>query len=183
MLREQWGFDGIIVADYGGVSLLHQHHGISHDPAESAALAFNAGLDVELPKDDCARHLAEAVERGLISMAKVDEIVARVLSEKFRLGLFEKPYAAEDGIDLQSEATRQVAREVATKSITLLENNGILPLGGKPRVAVVGPTADDPLALLSGYSFPVHLIISDMVEETSQVTTRARRWNSTLAHR
>lgn len=171
VLREQWGFDGIIVADYGGVSLLHQHHGISHDPAESAALAFNAGLDVELPKDDCARHLAEAVERGLISMAKVDEIVARVLSEKFRLGLFEKPYAAEDGIDLQNEATRQVAREVATKSITLLENNGILPLGGKPRVAVVGPTADDPLALLSGYSFPVHLIISDMVEETSQVTT------------
>ncbi len=76
-----------------------------------------------------------------------------------------------------------MAREVATKSITLLENNGILPLGGKPRVAVVGPTADDPLALLSGYSFPVHLIISDMVEETSQVTTRARRWNSTLAHR
>ena len=183
MLREQWGFDGIIVADYGGVSLLHQHHGISHDPAESAALAFNAGLDVELPKDDCARHLAEAVERGLISMAKVDEIVARVLSEKFRLGLFEKPYADEDGIDLQNEATRQVAREVATKSITLLENNGILPLGGKPRVSVVGPTADDPLALLSGYSFPVHLIISDMVEETSQVTTRARRWSSILAHR
>jgi beta-glucosidase len=77
VLREQWGFDGIIVADYGGVSLLHQHHGISHDAAESAALAFNAGLDVELPKDDCARHLAEAVERGLISMAKVDEIVGR----------------------------------------------------------------------------------------------------------
>ncbi len=107
VLREQWGFDGIIVADYGGVSLLHQHHGISHDAAESAALAFNAGLDVELPKDDCARHLAEAVERGLISMAKVDEIVGRVLTEKFRLGLFEHPYADENGIDLQNEATRR----------------------------------------------------------------------------
>ena len=81
VLREQWGFDGIVVADYGGVSLLHQHHGVSHDATESAALAFNAGLDVELPKDDCARHLAEAVERGLISMAKVDEIVGRVLTE------------------------------------------------------------------------------------------------------
>lgn len=171
VLREQWGFDGIIVADYGGVSLLHQHHGISHDAAESAALAFNAGLDVELPKDDCARHLAQAVERGLITMAKVDEIVGRVLTEKFRLGLFEKPYADENAIDLQNNATRQVAREVATRSLTLLENNGILPLSGKPRVAVVGPTADDPLALLSGYSFPVHLIISDMVDETSQVTT------------
>jgi beta-glucosidase len=121
--------------DYGGVSLLHQHHGILHDAAESAALAFNAGLDVELPKDDCARHLADAVERGLISMAKVDEIVGRVLTEKFRLGLFENPYADENGIDLQNETTRQVAREVATKSITLLENNGILPLNGKPRGA------------------------------------------------
>lgn len=171
VLREQWGFDGIIVADYGGVSLLHQHHGISHDAAESAALAFNAGLDVELPKDDCARHLGEAVERGLIAMSKIDEIVARVLTEKFRLGLFEHPYADEDAIDLQNSETRQVAREVATRSITLLENNGVLPLSTTRRVAVVGPTADDPLALLSGYSFPVHLIISDMLDETSQVTT------------
>ena len=71
---------------------------------------------------------------------------------------------------------------MATRSLTLLENNGILPLGGKPRVAVVGPT-DDPLALLSGYSFPVHLIISDMVDETSQVTTRARRWSTIWARR
>lgn len=171
LLREEWGFDGIIVADYGGVSLLHQHHGVSHDAAESAALAFNAGLDVELPKGDCAHHLAQAVERGLISMAKVDEIVARVLAMKFRLGLFEQPYTDERTIELQSASARHVAREVATRSLTLLENNGILPLQGTPKVAVVGPTADDPLALLSGYSFPVHLIISDMLEETSQVTT------------
>lgn len=171
VLREQWGFDGLIVADYGGVSLLHQHHGISHDAAESAALAFNAGLDVELPKDDCARHLAQAVDRGLISMQKIDEIVSRVLKEKFCLGLFEHPYRDENGVVLQTEATKKIAREVATRSVTLLENNGILPLRGKPRVAVIGPTADDPLALLSGYSFPVHLIISDMLEQTSQVTT------------
>lgn len=171
LLRERWGFDGIVVADYGGVSLLHQHHGVSEDAAHSAALAFNAGLDVELPKDDCARHLAQALERGLIDMAKIDEIVARLLTEKFRLGLFEHPYTDESAISLQSPATRQVAREVATRSITLLENRNILPLAGKPRVAVVGPTADDSLALLSGYSFPVHLIISDMVDNTAQVTT------------
>ncbi|SCC52122.1 glycoside hydrolase family 3 N-terminal domain-containing protein [Kosakonia oryziphila] len=180
LLREEWGFDGIIVADYGGVSLLHQHHGVSHDAAESAALAFNAGLDIELPKDDCARHLAEAVERGLISMAKIDEIVARVLAVKFRLGLFEQPYTDERRIVLQSDAARQAARDVATRSLTLLENNGILPLRGAPKVAVVGPTADDPLALLSGYSFPVHLIISDMLEEISQVTTPLAALRQTL---
>ncbi|MBA7847541.1 glycoside hydrolase family 3 C-terminal domain-containing protein [Klebsiella sp. RHBSTW-00484] len=171
VLREQWGFDGIIVADYGGVSLLHQHHGISHDAAESAALAFNAGLDVELPKDDCARHLREALDRGLMTMAKIDEIVARTLTEKFRLGLFEQPYTDVTGIVLQSASARQAARDVATRSLTLLENRGAIPLSDKPKVAVVGPTADDPLALLSGYSFPVHLIISDMVDEVSQVTT------------
>lgn len=171
VLREQWGFDGLIVADYGGVSLLHQHHGVSHDAAESAALAFNAGLDVELPKDDCARHLAQAVERGLITMEKVDEIVGRVLKEKFRLGLFEYPYCDENSVVLQSKSTVQLARDVATRSITMLENNGTLPLKGLPRVAIIGPTADDPLALLSGYSFPVHLIISDMLEQTSQVVT------------
>ena len=171
VLREQWGFDGIIVADYGGVSLLHQHHGVSHDAAQSAALAFNAGLDVELPKDDCARHLATAVERRLMTMTKVDEIVSRILTEKFRLGLFEQPYTDVSAIDLQSDETRKVARDVATRSMTLLENNGILPLQGRPRVAVIGPTADDPLALLSGYSFPVHLIISDMADSAAQVTT------------
>ena len=171
LLRERWGFDGIVVADYGGVSLLHQHHGVTHDAAESAALAFNAGLDIELPKDDCAQHLAQAVERGLIDMRKVDEIVGRLLTEKFRLGLFEQPYADESRINLQSEQARQLAREVATRSITLLENNGVLPLKPAQRVAVIGPTADDPLALLSGYSFPVHLIISDMLDQASQVTT------------
>lgn len=171
ILREQWGFDGIIVADYGGVSLLHQHHGVSHDAAQSAALAFNAGLDVELPKDDCARHLATAVERRLITMTKVDEIVSRILTEKFRLGLFEQPYTDVSAIDLQSDEALKAARDVATSSITLLENNGILPLQGRPRVAVIGPTADDPLALLSGYSFPVHLIISDMADSAVQVTT------------
>lgn len=173
VLRERWGFDGLIVADYGGVSLLHQHHGVSADGAASAALAFNAGLDIELPKDDCARHLAEAQARGLISADKIDEIVARILTEKFRLGLFEHPYVEESQVALQQQETRQLARQAAVRGITLLENDGTLPLLPKAgqRIAVIGPTADDPLALLSGYSFPVHLIISDMTAQTEQITT------------
>jgi beta-xylosidase len=181
VLREKWGFDGLIVADYGGVSLLHQHHGVSQDGAESAALSFNAGLDIELPKDDCALHLAQAIERGLISMAKIDEIVSRILHEKFRLGLFEHPYADESQAVLQRQETRDLAWQVAARSITLLENNGILPLQPKAgkTIAVIGPTADDPLALLSGYSFPVHLIISDMDAQTEQVTTPLQALRST----
>ncbi len=167
MLREQWGFDGLIVADYGGVALLHNHHGVAMDKAEAAALAFNAGLDIELPGFDCTEHLQEAVERGQISEEKIDEIVTRILSEKFRLGLFENPYADENQINLQSEGSRMLAKEVALQSVVLLENRGVLPLDASSgqRVSIIGPTADDQLALFSGYSFPVHLIVANMQEE------------------
>ncbi|MBC7681511.1 MAG: glycoside hydrolase family 3 protein, partial [Ferruginibacter sp.] len=166
VLRQQWGFDGLVVADYVGISLLYQHHGVAADAAEAAALAFNAGLDMELPGDDCAQHLAAALERGLLGTAKVDEIVARVLTEKFRLGLFEQSF--EDGPlpALRQPAAQQVALDVARQTIVVLENRGILPLdpARAQRIAVIGPTAADPMAMLSGYSFPVHLILQDQRE-------------------
>jgi beta-glucosidase-like glycosyl hydrolase len=172
VLRDEWGFDGLVVADYIGISLLYQHHNLARDQAEAAAMAFNAGLDIELPADDCAAHLGEAVERGLISLGKIDEIVSRILAEKMRLGLFERPYTDEGAIRLQEKETLAVAREVARQSIVILENRGILPLDPqRQRLAVIGPTADDPLALLTGYSFPVHLILNDAGESASQVVT------------
>ncbi|MDQ2695608.1 MAG: glycoside hydrolase family 3 C-terminal domain-containing protein, partial [Pseudomonadota bacterium] len=170
ILRNQWGFDGLVVADYGGVNLLNTHHGIARDKAEAAALAFNAGLDVELPGFDCTVQLQQAVERGDIGEDKINEIVSRVLTEKFRLGLFENPYADEARVNLQSDSARRAAKEVALQSIVLLENRGILPLqaADKPKVAVIGPTADDQLALFGGYSFPVHLIMANLQEEGGQ---------------
>jgi beta-glucosidase len=173
VLREKWGFDGLIVADYIGISLLYQHHSLARDRAEAAAMALNAGLDIELPADDCASHLGEAVSRGLLSMETIDAIVKRILGEKLRLGLFERPYVDEDAIDLQSPATVALAGEVARQAVVVLENDGILPLapGRGQRVALIGPTADDPLALLCGYSFPVHLILNDAGESASQVVT------------
>jgi beta-glucosidase len=173
LLREEWGFDGIIVADYIGISLLYQHHNLARDAAEAAALAFSAGLDIELPADDCASRLGEAVGRGLIPVAAIDVIVERILTEKLRLGLFERPYADEGAIALQSPATVALAREVARQAVVVLENRGALPLDPArgQRIAVIGPTADDPLALLCGYSFPVHLILNDAGETASQVVT------------
>ena len=173
VLREQWGFDGLIVADYVGVSLLYQHHGVAADRAEAAAQSFNAGLDVELPGDDCATRLVEAVERGLISQETIDGIVRRVLTEKFRIGLFERPYADEGAICLRSTKAIATAREAAKQSIVLMENKGILPLNPAKinRLAVIGPTADDPLAQLGGYSFPVHLILSEIKESASSIVT------------
>ncbi|OLP57897.1 beta-glucosidase [Xaviernesmea oryzae] len=171
VLREDWGFDGLIVADYIGISLLYKHHGVAADQAEAAALAYKAGLDVELPGDDCAAHLKEALERGLISMETIDAVVTRVITEKFRIGLFENPYAEEGVIRLRTPETLDLARKVAREAVVILKNDGILPLAKSKTVAVIGPTADDPLALLGDYSFPVHLIVSELSDSTDQIVT------------
>jgi beta-glucosidase-like glycosyl hydrolase len=171
LLRDEWGFDGLIVADYIGVNLLHQHHGIAADAAQSAALAFGAGLDVELPGADCAPELALALERGEIDMATIDQTVSRVLLEKFRIGLFEKPYADENAIALQTAEAVALAREVARQSVVILRNDGVLPLPPSTSIALIGPAADDPLALLGDYAFPVHLIIANETEDTRNVVT------------
>lgn len=173
LLREEWGFDGIIVADYIGISLLYQHHNVAKDRAEAAALAFNAGLDIELPGNDCAAELNEAINRGLITVEKIDEIVSRILTEKFRIGLFEHPYVNENTINLRSAQAIEVANEVSRQSIVIMENNGILPMIPKKdkKIAVIGPVADDPMALLCGYSFPVHLILNKVTESESDIVT------------
>jgi beta-glucosidase-like glycosyl hydrolase len=173
VLRDEWGFDGLIVADYIGISLLYQHHNLARDRAEAAALAFNAGLDIELPADDCTAQLGEAVQRGLITMETIDAIVRRIVTEKLRLGIFEKPYVDDGAIALQSPAAVAVARDVARQGIVVLSNNGVLPIDPArgQRIALIGPAADDPMALLCGYSFPVHLILNDAGESASQVVT------------
>ncbi|SLN63296.1 glycoside hydrolase family 3 N-terminal domain-containing protein [Pseudooctadecabacter jejudonensis] len=171
VLRDQWGFDGLIVADYIGVTLLETHHAIAADKGEAAAIAFKAGLDVELPSNECTPHLETALSRGQINMDDINEVVRRILTEKFRIGLFERPYADEGAITLRTPEALALAREVATQGTTLLENNGILPLGDTAKLAVIGPTADDPLALLGDYAFPVHLINSDATTDTDNVIT------------
>ena len=182
ILREQWGFNGIVVADYVGISLLYRDHKVASDTAEAAALAFNAGLDIELPGEDCAVRLKTALERRQITIEKIDEIVTRVLTEKFRLGLFEHPYTDEEQIALCSAEALEVAGEVARQSVIILENKGILPLApaSVKRIAVIGPTAADPLALLSGYSFPVHLIVNDMKEDASDIVTPLAAFRETF---
>lgn len=171
VLREEWGFDGLIVADYIGVTLLHSHHGVAANAAEAAALAYRAGLDVELPANDCAPHLAAALDRGLITMEEIDATVTRILREKFRLGLFETPYTDDTAVNLRSAEALDLAREVAEQSVTILSNDGVLPLSPTAQIAVIGPTADDPLALLGDYSFPVHVINHDQTEDTSSIIT------------
>ncbi len=159
ILRERWGFDGIVVADYFAVRMLHHLHHVTEGPTESAGAALAAGLDVELPTAECyAKGLGEALDRGLLDLATIDESVRRVLRLKFALGIFESPFVELDAIELDRPDERALAREVAEKSIVLLANDGALPLAATlQRIAVIGPNAHDPMALFGNYSFQNHV--------------------------
>jgi beta-glucosidase len=159
LLRDRWGFDGLVVSDYEAIRLLFAHHGVARDEAEASALALNAGMDMELPGFTCFRTgVEEALARGILEIGAVDAAVTRVLVEKSRLGLFENSYADEGAIALNTAEHRRVAAEAAESSIVLLKNDGMLPLRDEGTTALIGPLADDRLALYGGYSFPVHMI-------------------------
>ncbi|OMH33248.1 glycosyl hydrolase [Tersicoccus sp. Bi-70] len=161
VLRERWGFDGVVVSDYWAVTFLETMHRVAGGPAEAAALAVSAGLDVELPNTGTYARLAEAVEAGLLDEATIDTAVARVLRQKIDLGLLDPgfdPATVGTERDLDSAANRQLAREVAERSIVLLANDGVLPLADGTSVALIGPCADEARTFMGCYSFPNHVL-------------------------
>ncbi|WP_459349080.1 beta-xylosidase/alpha-l-arabinosidase [Cellulomonas olei] len=161
VLREEWGFDGVVVADYFAVAFLEVMHRIAADRSEAAALALEAGLDIELPTGDAFLELADRIRSGEVDEALVDRAVLRALAQKEELGLLD-PEAFEDEppaeIDLDSPRQRELARRLAEESVVLLANDGVLPLARPARVAVVGPNADRPEALMGCYSFANHVL-------------------------
>jgi beta-glucosidase len=162
ILRDDWGFDGIVVADYGGIEELISSHAVVSTLADAGVRALEAGVDVELPSIAAyGAPLAEALAAGRIELATIDQSVRRVLAEKFALGLFERPYvdlADPTLVDPAPEADRATARRIAAESIVLLENDGVLPLpaDGGP-IAVLGPNADSVRNLLGDYAYEAHL--------------------------
>jgi beta-xylosidase len=177
LLRGEWGFEGTVVADYFGVTFLHLLHKVAANESESAALALRAGIDVELPTVRCyGEPLMTAVRDGQVSEDLVDRAARRVLTQKCELGLLDPDWCPEspaltkldyraDGdidlargsIDLDPAASRAVARQLADESVVLLANTGVLPVRASARIALVGPRADDALAMFGCYSFPSHV--------------------------
>lgn len=159
LLRDRWGFDGTVVADYFGVAFLHTLHDVAADLEDAAAAALTAGVDVELPTGNAYLDpLRTAIERGTVDVALVDRAVERVLRQKAELGVLERPVPAAGGVvDLDPAESRAVARELAEQSVVLLANDGVLPLHGVGAVAVVGPNADSAEALMGNYSFTNHV--------------------------
>jgi beta-glucosidase len=161
VLREEWGFEGIVVSDYFGINMVFDYHHAAGDKDDAARMALVAGVDVELPSTDCyGEPLVAAVEKGAVDLSVVDKSLARVLTLKFELGLFDEPYVDPDAAakHFQTEEQRAFSREAAEKSIVLLKNDGILPLSrSKKRIAVVGPNADDLRNMLGDYTYPAHV--------------------------
>ena len=161
VLRDTWAFTGTVVADYFGISFLELLHGVAAGPGQAAALALAAGVDVELPTVRCfGSPLIDAVGRGEVTEALVDRAASRVLMQKCELGMLDPgwdPDPAAADVDLAPPPARRIAARLAEESVILLANDGILPLSGRGRIAVVGPRADDPLAMLGCYSFPSHV--------------------------
>jgi beta-xylosidase len=167
VLRDEWGFEGVVVSDYWAIAFLQIMHRVAGSAAEAGALALEAGIDVELPHVRCyAEPLADRVPEAL-----VDRAARRVLRQKAELGLLdagappEPPALAEGRLDLDPPANRALARELAEAAVVLLANDGVLPLDGRRgTVAVVGPCADDPLAFLGCYSYPNHGVMQRHAE-------------------
>ncbi|MFC0548532.1 beta-xylosidase/alpha-l-arabinosidase [Kutzneria chonburiensis] len=158
-LRDEYGFDGTVVADYFAISFLQTLHGIAQTAADAAGLALRAGIDVELPTVNCyGEPLLAAIDAGTVDIGLIDRAVSRVLTQKWQLGLLDDDYSPEpDGpVDLDPAASRALALDLARQSIVLLQND-ILPLSPGARLAVIGPRADERHAVMGCYSFPVHV--------------------------
>ncbi|MDG2521157.1 glycoside hydrolase family 3 N-terminal domain-containing protein [Caulobacter segnis] len=162
ILRKEWGYQGSVQSDYFAIKELISRHKLTDQLSDTAVMAMNAGVDVELPDGEAYALLPELVRSGRIPQAQVDAAVARVLTMKFEGGFFENPYADEKTADARTATPQSVAlaREAARKAVVLLKNDkGLLPLdaGKVGRVALLGTHARD--TPIGGYSdIPRHVV-------------------------
>jgi beta-glucosidase len=156
ILREQWGFDGCVVSDLGANDDIHQHHKVTADAAESAALSVRNGCDLNF--GETYKALPQALERGLVTEAEIDGALRRVMAARFRLGMFDPParvpYARISPRVVDGPEHRALALSMARESIVLLKNEGgLLPLRNSYKsILLTGPAIDSPDVLLANYN-------------------------------
>ena len=199
LLRDEWGFDGLVVSDYYAIPQMMDLHHLASDKLTTAKLAIEAGVDTELPDPDSYPTLLQLVKDGQVPQAVIDRAVARNLRAKFLLGLFENPY-----VDVERTARvtnssehRALAAEAARRAITLLKNeNNLLPLNASAlrSIAVIGPNAaqvhlggysDEPLrgvSVLQGIKDKVGNKIKVNFAEGCKITKEGGNWFADSAH-
>ena len=154
VLHDRWNFQGFVVSDLESIDGIYTSHHVAKDRQEAGEMALKAGVDVDLGAH-CYALLKESVEAGRVSMDVVDRAVRRVLVRKFEAGLFDNPYLPEDSADgVRSVENVAVAAQAARESVTLLKNDGILPLRAGTRIALIGPNAHNMYNQLGDYTAP-----------------------------
>jgi beta-glucosidase len=153
ILHKEWGYNGVVVSDWNSIGEM-LYHGYVKDGEEAAAVALNAGVDMDM-ENHVFYHLADLMKNGAVKEKTIDEAVRRILRLKFRLGLFENPYAATTQPVFYAEKDLEKAKKAAEESAILLKNeNNLLPLGNTVKsVAVIGPMADAPHDQLGTWVF------------------------------
>lgn len=159
LLKDEWGFDGLLVTDWDNVGRMVWEQKIFGDHAQASAAAINAGIDIAMSTRQFFQGTLDALDAGLVTMAPIDEAVRRILSLKFRMGLFENPRRPDEDRQhavIACPAHQELNLDAARQSLVLLANDGVLPLGDGPaeprRIAVVGPNCDDPDAQIGDWA-------------------------------
>lgn len=153
VLRGQWGFEGMVVTDYGSINEMLQH-GVGGDQKGASAMALKAGTDMDMCAEGFLNTLKQSYDDGTVSMRDIDKACRRVLEAKYKLGLFQNPYkycdASRRAKDIFTPENRKIARDITAETFVLLKNAGnILPLNQERKIALIGPLAND-RANLSG---------------------------------
>ncbi len=184
LLRTSWGFEGIVVSDYASIPRLIEHHHLASKKEEAGLQALEAGVDIELPRTECFNEdFKELFRTGKAPMEILDRSVERILTVKFRQGLFEELPVTVDEVEhfFDTPEDRALAREIATKSIILLKNENLLPLPKTiPCLALIGPGADSWRNLLGDYSYPSSVEYSRREKEGTSLEELARLPNPTV---
>lgn len=171
ILRQEWGFDGVIISDYDSIGELIQHR-FARDHKEAALRSMQAGVDIDMMGNAYHFHLAELVHEGKVNESEIDEAVLRILKLKYELGLFEHPYFDEAALSnrLMQPGTLALAEKAAAESIVLLKNAGpVLPLHeSAQKIALIGPLAQERSSLLGCWSFVGHADEVETLQEALQ---------------
>ena len=165
ILRGYVGFDGMVVSDYTAIDQIPN----LSTPLEKAVAAINGGNDVDFPYGANYQYLQEAIDKGMVKPEVLERAVKNVLRVKFRAGLFDKDaylYSKED-IKLDTPEERQTAYDIATQSVVLLENNGVLPLKDVKNVLLTGPNANSIWAMCGDYTYPAMSYFWKKVEDVA----------------
>ena len=166
ILRDYVGFDGMVVSDYTAIDQLPD----MEDEVQKAAAAINGGNDVDFPHGANYKYLQEAIDKGLVKPEVFERAVKDVLRQKFRAGFFDKsPYLySTEKIQLDTPEERQTAYDIATQSVVLLENNGVLPLKNAKNILLTGPNANSIWAMCGDYSYPAMSYFWKKMEDVAE---------------